>query len=102
MNAKTFVNAGTDRAREMEVFAAVADVGSLSAAGRILGLTPSAISRTVGRIETRLGVRLMLRTTRQLTLTAEGQAYLSAARRILADLDDAEQAVSDQGLREDG
>lgn len=97
MNAKTFVNAGTDRAREMEVFAAVADVGSLSAAGRMLGLTPSAISRTVGRIETRLGVRLMLRTTRQLTLTAEGQAYLSAARRILADLDDAEQAVSDQG-----
>jgi DNA-binding transcriptional LysR family regulator len=81
----------------MEVFAAVADVGSLSAAGRMLGLTPSAISRTVGRIETRLGVRLMLRTTRQLTLTAEGQAYLSAGRRILADLDDAEQAVSDQG-----
>jgi DNA-binding transcriptional LysR family regulator len=97
LNAKTFGNAGTDRAREMEVFAAVADVGSLSAAGRMLGLTPSAISRTVGRIETRLGVRLMLRTTRQLTLTAEGQAYLSAARRILADLDDAEQAVSDQG-----
>lgn len=81
----------------MEVFAAVADAGSLSAAGRTLGLTPSAISRTIDRIEARLGVRLMLRTTRLLTLTAEGQAYLGAARRILADLDDAEQAVADQG-----
>ena len=88
---------GTDRAREMEVFAVVVDAGSLSAAGRRLGLTPSAISRTVDRIEARLGVRLVLRTTRLLTLTAEGQAYLSAARRILADLDDAEQAVADQG-----
>ena len=64
---------GADRAREMEVFAAVADAGSLSAAGRRLGLTPSAISRTIDRIEARLGVRLMLRTTRLLTLTAEGQ-----------------------------
>lgn len=88
---------GADRAREMEVFAAVADAGSLSAAGRRLGLTPSAISRTIDRIEARLGVRLMLRTTRLLTLTAEGQSYLGAARRILADLDDAEQAVADQG-----
>jgi DNA-binding transcriptional LysR family regulator len=88
---------GADRAREMEVFAAVADAGSLSAAGRGLGLTPSAVSRTIDRIEARLGVRLMLRTTRLLTLTAEGQSYLGAARRILTDLDDAEQAVADQG-----
>ena len=79
------------------MFAAVADAGSLSAAGRRLGLTPSAISRTIDRIEARLGVRLLLRTTRLLTLTAEGQSYLGAARRILADLDDAEQAVADQG-----
>lgn len=89
--------AGADRAREMEVFTVVADAGSLSAAGRALGLTPSAVSRTVDRIEARLGVRLLLRTTRLLTLTAEGQSYLAAARRILADLDDAEQAVADQG-----
>ena len=81
----------------MEVFVATADAGSLSAAGRRLGLTPSAISRTVDRIEARLGVRLLLRTTRRLTLTAEGQSYLTAARRILGDLDDAEQAVADQG-----
>jgi DNA-binding transcriptional LysR family regulator len=88
---------GTDRAREMEVFAAVVDAGSLSAAGRRLGLTPSAVGRTVDRIEARLGVRLMVRTTRQLTLSAEGQSYLAAARRILADIDDAEQSVADQG-----
>jgi DNA-binding transcriptional LysR family regulator len=73
------------------------DKGSFSAAGRVLGLTPSAVSRTIDRIEARLGVRLLLRTTRALALTAEGQAYLQAARRILADLDDAEQEIADQG-----
>ncbi|WP_348684616.1 LysR family transcriptional regulator, partial [uncultured Brevundimonas sp.] len=57
----------------MEIFAAVAQSGSFSAAGRSLNLTPSAVSRTIDRIEARLGVRLMLRTTRVLTLTAEGQ-----------------------------
>jgi DNA-binding transcriptional LysR family regulator len=86
-----------DRAREMEVFSSVAQSGSFSAAGRALGLTPSAVSRTIDRIEARLGVRLMLRTTRVLTLTAEGQTYLGAARRILADLEDAEQSIADQG-----
>lgn len=91
------MDGGADRARALEVFAAVAAHGSFSAAGRLLGLTPSAVSRTVDRIEARLGVRLLLRTTRALTLTAEGQAYLAAARRILADLDDAEQQIADQG-----
>lgn len=71
--------------------------GSFSAAARQLELTPSAVGRAIDRIETRLGVRLLLRTTRALRLTAEGQAYLGAARRILADLDDAEQAIADQG-----
>jgi DNA-binding transcriptional LysR family regulator len=88
---------GLDRARELEVFCAVAAGGSFSAAGRALSLTPSAISRTLDRVEARLGARLLLRTTRALTLTAEGQAYLSAARRILADLEEAEQAIADQG-----
>lgn len=86
-----------DRARELEVFAAVAGSGSFSAAGRALGLTPSAVSRTIDRVEARLGVRLMIRTTRALTLTAEGQSYLGAARRILTDLDEAEQVIADRG-----
>jgi DNA-binding transcriptional LysR family regulator len=88
---------GLDRARELEVFCAIAATGSFSAAGRGLSLTPSAVSRTIDRLEARLGARLMLRSTRALTLTAEGQTYLGAARRILADLDDADQAIADQG-----
>jgi DNA-binding transcriptional LysR family regulator len=95
MGAK--VRADTDRARALEVFATVAAAGSFSQAGRVLDLTPSAVSRTVDRVEARLGVRLLLRTTRTLTLTVEGQAYLAAARRILADLAEAEQAIADQG-----
>lgn len=95
MDAK--IGGDTDRARALELFAAVAAEGSFSAAGRKLGLTPSAVSRAIDRIEARLGVRLLLRTTRALTLTVEGQAYLGTARRILADLDDAEQAIADQG-----
>ncbi len=91
------VGLGADRARALEVFATVADTGSFSAAGRLLDLTPSGVSRTIDRIEARLGVRLLLRSTRTLALTAEGQAYLQAARRILSDLDDAEQEIADQG-----
>jgi hypothetical protein len=84
------------RSGEMAVFAAVAAQGSLSAAARALGLTPSAVSRIVARIEARLGVRLLVRTTRALALTAEGQAYLRAARRILADMAEVEEAIADQ------
>jgi DNA-binding transcriptional LysR family regulator len=86
-----------DRARDLEVFAAVASTGSFSAAGRRLSLTPSGVSRTIDRIEARLGARLLLRTTRALSLTAEGQAYLGGARRILADIDEVEQAIAEQG-----
>ena len=95
MDAKTGL--GADRARALEVFAAVMREGSFSGAGRVLGLTPSAVARSIDRIEARLGVRLLLRSTRALTPTAEGQAYLQTARRILADLDDAEQQIADQG-----
>jgi DNA-binding transcriptional LysR family regulator len=86
-----------NRMSDLEVFAAVMEAGSFSAAGRQLDMAPSSIGRIVDRIEARLGVRLLLRTTRSLTLTAEGTAYLTAARRILADLGEAEQAISDQG-----
>jgi len=88
---------GADRARALSLFATVVDQGSFSAAGRMLDLSPSAVSRAVDRIEARLGVRLLLRSTRALAPTAEGLAYLQAARRILADLDEAEQQIADQG-----
>ncbi len=86
-----------DRAGDMAVFVAVAEAGSLSGAARRLGLTPSAVSRVVARIEARLGVQLLVRTTRTLRLTAEGETYGRAARRILADLDETETALSDRG-----
>ncbi|MGX9965836.1 LysR family transcriptional regulator [Roseomonas sp. F4] len=85
-----------DRAGEMSTFLTVAREGSLSGAARLLGLTPSAVSRIVARIEARLGVRLLLRTTRSLRLTAEGDAYARGARRILADLEETEAAIADQ------
>jgi DNA-binding transcriptional LysR family regulator len=89
--------AALDRAKDLAIFAAVASTGSFSAAGRQLSLTPSGVSRAIDRIEARLGTRLLLRTTRALTLTAEGQSYLRGARRILLDLDEVEQAIADQG-----
>jgi DNA-binding transcriptional LysR family regulator len=86
------------RSGEMQVFATIASQGSLSAAARQLGLTPSAVSRIVGRTEARLGARLLVRTTRAITLTVEGEAYLRAARRILADMAEVEEAILDQGV----
>lgn len=78
----------------MAVFVAAAESGSFSAAGRKLGLSPSAVSKLVARIEDRLGIPLFTRSTRALLLTAEGAAYLERVRRILADIDDAERLVS--------
>ncbi|MDX6804817.1 LysR family transcriptional regulator [Terrihabitans rhizophilus] len=95
MDAKT---GGADRARSLALFAAVVEHGSFSAAARSMDMSPSAVSRAIDRTEERLGVRLLLRSTRALSLTAEGQAYLQASRRILADLDDAEQQIADQGV----
>lgn len=85
-----------DLAGDLEVFTLVAEEGSFSGAGRRLNLAPSSISRVIDRIETRLGVRLLLRTTRSLILTPEGATYLSSARRILADLRETEQSIADQ------
>ncbi|MDQ7985397.1 LysR family transcriptional regulator [Pseudomonas sp. G34] len=86
------------RSGEMEVLVRVAQEGSLSAAARTLGMTPSAVSRIIARTEQRLGTRLLLRTTRAITFTAEGEAYLRGARRILADLAEVEDAITDQSV----
>lgn len=86
------------RSGEMAVFARVAEQGSLSGAARALSLTPSSVSRIIARIERRIGTRLLLRTTRAITITAEGEAYLRGARRILADMAEIEDAITDQGV----
>ncbi len=84
----------TDKTAELETFLAIACAGSLSGAARALDLTPSAVSRIVSRIEKRLGVQLIVRTTRALRLTSEGESYALAARRILKDLEDTEEAIA--------
>ena len=78
---------------EMRVFVHALDRGSFSAAATDLELTPSAVSKLVSRLEQRLGVRLLNRSTRKLALTPEGETYLARARQILADIDDAEAEV---------
>lgn len=82
-----------NRLADMEVFTRVVATGSFSAAARQLGQTPSAISRAVTRLEERLRVRLLVRSTRNLTPTAEGEAYLAEARVLLDQLEDMESRI---------
>lgn len=83
-----------DNINEMQVFARVVDAGGFSSAARSLSLSPSAVSKQITRLEDRLGVRLLTRTTRRLNLTEEGDAFYHRVKRILSDIDEAEQAVS--------
>lgn len=83
-----------NRSGEMEVFVRAVELGSFSTAARELGLTPSAISKLVTRLEHRLGARLVNRTTRRLQLTAEGAVFLEKAQRILADIEEAERSAA--------
>ena len=83
-----------DSVGEMIVFARVVDDGGFSAAARQLNLSPSAVSKQITRLEDRLGVRLLTRTTRRLNVTEEGESYYHRVKRILADIEEAEQAVS--------
>ncbi|PYE80573.1 LysR family transcriptional regulator [Pseudoroseicyclus aestuarii] len=82
------------RLREMEIFAMVASEGSFSAAARASRLSPSAVSKTIARLEQRLGVPLVMRTTRALTLTAEGRDLQLRVVAILAALDSAEREAA--------
>ncbi|MBC9176708.1 LysR family transcriptional regulator [Pseudoroseomonas ludipueritiae] len=82
------------RAWEMRVFLQVAKDGSFSAAGRATGMTPSSTAKLISRIEARLGVRLVERSTRRLRLTTEGELYRDRAEAILGDLDALEAEVS--------
>jgi DNA-binding transcriptional LysR family regulator len=79
-----------DAANEMAVFARVIERGSFAAAAQDFGLTASAVSKLISRLESRLGLRLINRTTRRLALTAEGAIYLKRSREILAAIEAAE------------
>lgn len=79
-----------DTLRAMRVYARVVDEGSLAGAARAMDLAPAVVTRLVAELEDHLGARLLNRTTRKLTLTDVGEAYLERVRRILAEVDEAE------------
>ncbi|MFT0859257.1 LysR family transcriptional regulator [Ancylobacter sp. G4_0304] len=83
-----------NRAGEMQVLVEAADRGSFSAAGRRLGLSPSAVSKLIARLEERLGARLLVRSTRAVVLTPEGEAYVARARRILGEIEEADRFIT--------
>jgi DNA-binding transcriptional LysR family regulator len=84
----------TDVASQLEFFVLLARHGSLAAAARALDLTPPAATKRLSHLEARLGVRLVNRTTRHISLTAEGETYLHHATRILDEIREMEDAVS--------
>src|SRR5580704_11057049 len=83
-----------DHASEMAAFVRVVDSKGFSAAAPVLGLTPSAVSKLVTRLETRLGVRLLQRTTRALHLTEEGEVFYAAAQRIVGEIESLESQMT--------
>lgn len=83
-----------NRSGEMEVFVRVVDLGGFSAAARDFAMTPSAVSKLVARLESRLNARLVNRSTRRLQLTPEGCRYYEHGVQVLANLDEAERAAT--------
>lgn len=91
-----------DAFKQISAFVNVAGKGSLSAAAAMEGVTPAIIGRRIDALEARLGVKLMVRTTRKLSLTFEGSAFLEDCQRILNDLANAEASVSLGGVKASG
>src|SRR3984885_11386326 len=91
-----------DRIEAMQAFVAVADLRGFAPAARKLGISPSGVTRLVAALEDRLGARLLQRTTRSVTLTDVGTRYLVRARRILADVEEAEGSTQDERTRPSG
>src|ERR1700689_1342433 len=82
-----------NRSGEMEMFVRVVEHGAFSAAARSLRMTPSALSKLVARLERRLGVGLVNRSTRKLQLTPEGAAFYERCVKVLADINEAERSA---------
>ncbi|WP_284618186.1 LysR family transcriptional regulator [Aquabacterium humicola] len=91
-----------DRLKQIESFVAVAGKGSLTAAAQAEGVAPAVIGRRIDALEERLGVKLLVRTTRRLSLTHEGSAFLEDCQRILAEIANAEASVSAGGVKASG
>lgn len=91
-----------DKFKQLETFVAVAALGSLTAAARVEGIAPAMIGRRMNDLEARLGVKLMNRTTRRLSLTEEGGALLEEAQRILRDLTETESRISQGSVCPEG
>ncbi|MET0248327.1 MAG: LysR substrate-binding domain-containing protein [Sphingobium sp.] len=91
-----------DRISDMQFFTAVIDAGGIGAGGRRLGLSPASASERLAGLEARSGARLLVRTTRSLTLTDEGQLFLEAARGILAEIADLDARLRDGANRISG
>src|ERR1700744_971442 len=83
-----------DRLTGLEVFAKVAAAGSLSAAGRAIGMSQTMVTKHVAALEARLGVKLFHRSTRRLSITEAGRNYLEASERILGEMETADAAVA--------
>jgi DNA-binding transcriptional LysR family regulator len=90
-------NTTVDRLDEINAFAAVADARSFTQGARRLGVSPAQVSKLIARLENRLGARLLNRTTRDVSLTDTGRAYLERARQLLEDFQALESSVSEQG-----
>jgi DNA-binding transcriptional LysR family regulator len=91
-----------DRLKQIESFVAVSTKGSLTAAAAAEGVAPAVIGRRIDALEERLGVKLLVRTTRRITLTHEGSAFLEDCQRILADIGNAESSVTAGGVKASG
>ncbi len=91
-----------DRLKQIESFVAVAAKGSLTAAAKAEGVAPAVVGRRIDALEERLGIKLLLRSTRRITLTHEGSAFLEDCQRILADIGNAEASVSAGGVKASG
>lgn len=91
-----------DQFKQISTFVDVVAKGSLSAAARAEGIAPAMIGRRLDALEERLGVKLLQRTTRKITLTHEGSTFLEDCQRILSELEDAETAVSERSARATG
>ena len=91
-----------DKLKQLESFVSVATRGSLTAAANAEGVAPAIMGRRLDALEERLGVKLLIRTTRRITLTHEGSAFLEDCQRIIADVTNAEASVSAGGVKAAG